>query len=194
MKILLVCDRADVTEKFTAVLTSWAEERDGEPLVLRAAASSVEGRALAQEQAFDAVLLYSPLEGALGDELAVRFSRLSAATVVLILPAKVTGPMRKKLTGKGILVTQTPLKKHEFFSTLAAAFVCSERTRALFEENEQLRAKLEEQKTIERAKILLVECLKLSEDQAHKYIERESMELRESRLDVARRIISTYQS
>ncbi|MBQ8063853.1 MAG: ANTAR domain-containing protein [Clostridia bacterium] len=38
----------------------------------------------------------------------------------------------------------------------------------------------------------MVECLKLSEDQAHKYIEREAMELRQSRVEVARRIILTY--
>ena len=95
---------------------------------------------------------------------------------------------------QGVLLATTPLRKHEFFSTLTAGVVLSQRTRGLQEENERLRAKLSEQKTVEHAKLLLVECLKLSEEQAHKYIEREAMELRESRVEVARRIISTYQS
>ena len=102
--------------------------------------------------------------------------------------------MREKLAGKGVLLATTPLRNDEFFSTLTAGVVLSKRTRGLQEENERLRAKLSEQKTVEHAKLLLVECLKLSEEQAHKYIEREAMELRESRVEVARRIISTYQS
>ena len=134
------------------------------------------------------------MEGALGDEPAVQLSRLTGASVIVITPEKVAEQMREKLAGQGVLLATTPLRKHEFFSTLTAGVVLSKRTRGLQEENERLRAKLSEQKTVEHAKLLLVECLKLSEEQAHKYIEREAMELRESRVEVARRIISTYQS
>ena len=156
MKLLLICDRADISEKLTSVLAAWAETQPEKTARVYTASSSVEGRTLAQEHDCDV--------------------------------------MREKLAGKGVLLATTPLRKHEFFSTLTAGVVLSKRTRGLQEENERLRAKLSEQKTVEHAKLLLVECLKLSEEQAHKYIEREAMELRESRVEVARRIISTYQS
>lgn len=192
MNVLLVSEDRDLSEKMTSVLTQWFEEREGVPFTIASAPSSVEGRHLAREEDYDVILLYTPLEGSLGDETAKQFASLSAATVVVITPEKVAARMREKFAGEGILLTTTPLRKHEFFSTLTAAAVCSERTRTLLEENAQLRAKLAEQKTIEQAKLLLVECLKLSEEQAHKYIEREAMELRTSRVEVARRIISTY--
>ena len=192
MNVLLVSEDRDLSEKMSSVLTQWFEEREGVPFAITFAPSSVEGRHLAREEDYDVILLYTPIEGSLGDEMAKQFASLSAATVVVITPEKVAARMREKLAGEGILLTTTPLRKHEFFSTLTAAAVCSERTRTLREENAQLRARLAEQKTIEQAKLLLVECLKLSEEQAHKYIEREAMELRTSRVEVARRIISTY--
>lgn len=192
MKILLVSDRTALSEKLDAVLTQWFSEREGIPFAMDVATSSVEGRTKAREGDYDVVLLDTPLEGSLGDETAIQFAALSPATVLVITPEKVLGQMRERLSGKGILLTTTPLRKHEFFSTLSAAAICSERTRDLIEENERLKEKLSEQKTIEQAKLLLVESLKLSEEQAHKYIQREAMELRESRLEVARRIISTY--
>ncbi len=194
MKLLLICDRADIREKLQPVLAAWAETQPEKTARVYTAASGVEGRNLAQEYDCNVILLYSPLEGSLGDELSVQLSRLSAASVVVITPEKVADQMREKLAGKGILLASTPLRKHEFFSTLTAGVVLSERTKGLQQENERLREKLSAQKTLEQAKLLLVECLKLSEDQAHKYIEREAMELRQSKIEVARRIISTYQS
>lgn len=192
MKVLLVCDRMELSEKLHSVLTQWFEDRENMTFVMDMAATLVDGRNKAREGDYDVILLYTPIEGHLGDEPAFQFASIGFATVLVITPEKVADRMRERLQGKGILLATTPLRKHEFFSTLTAAAICSERTRDLIEENEQLREKLAEQKTIEQAKLLLVECLKLSEDQAHKYIEREAMELRESRLGVARRIISTY--
>ena len=192
MNVLLICDRGELSEKLNSVLVQWFEEREHMNFSMDTAAALVEGRTLVRENDYDVILLYTPIEGLLGDEPAFQLAGLSPATVVVITPEKVADRMRERLKGKGILLTTTPLRKHEFFSTLTAAAICSERTRTLIEENERLREKLSEQKTIEQAKLLLVECLKLSEDQAHKYIEREAMELRQSRVEVARRIILTY--
>lgn len=194
MNLLLICDRVDIREKLTQVLTPFVENHSEKPSQVFTATSSIEGRTLAQEHDCELILLYAPLEGNLGDKTAVQLTELTGASVVVIAPEKIADPMRCKLAGHGVLLATTPLRKHEFFSTLTAGAILGERTRELRAENERLREKLAAQKTVEHAKLLLVECLKLSEEQAHKYIEREAMELRQSRVEVARRIISTYQS
>ena len=89
MKLLLICDRADISEKLTSVLAAWAETQPEKTAHVYTASSSVEGRTMAQEHDCDVILLYSPLEGALGDEPAVQLSRLTGASVVVITPEKV---------------------------------------------------------------------------------------------------------
>ena len=48
-------------------------------------------------------------------------------------------------------------------------------------------------KIINRAKFTLMQCLTMSEEQAHRYLEKQAMDMRISKLDVARRVLSTYE-
>ena len=88
---------------------------------------------------------------------------------------------------------EKPLHKEEFRNAVELALLFSRRNRTLYEENARLRERIRELKIVDRAKVLLVEYLKLSEDQAHRYIEQQSMELRKSRAEVAQGIINTYE-
>ena len=53
---------------------------------------------------------------------------------------------------------------------------------------------VEDIKLVDRAKLLLVTCLNMSEEQAHRYLEKQAMDLRVSRLEVAKQVIQTYQN
>lgn len=187
MTLLLVSDRKDLTEKLKKLLTE-------QGYLVGTAVSAPDAGNTLDATPYDLVLLVSPLEGALGDALAKTLTEKSSATVIILAPLEIADRMREKVAGKGIFVVDIPLKKQELLDTLKAAAVSSERIRSLFSENASLKKQLAEVKLIEHAKVLLVECLKLSEDQAHKYLEREAMELRQSRVEVAKRVISTYQS
>ena len=66
------------------------------------------------------------------------------------------------------------------------------RLRECQQENARLRQKLEELRIISRAKCLLVEYLHLSEEQAHKYMERQAMEERKTRRAVAEEVLREY--
>ena len=72
--------------------------------------------------------------------------------------------------------------------------VSNARVRALKAKNDELTAKLEDMKYISRAKIVLMRSLGYSEEQAHKYIEKKSMEMRVSRGKVAMDILKTYEA
>ena len=52
--------------------------------------------------------------------------------------------------------------------------------------------KIEEIRLVNRAKWLLIECLGMKESDAHRYIEKQAMDLRISKSEMAENIIRTY--
>ncbi|MBQ5472746.1 MAG: ANTAR domain-containing protein [Treponema sp.] len=52
---------------------------------------------------------------------------------------------------------------------------------------------VQEKQLIARAKLVLMHYLKMSEDQAHKFIEKQSMNLRQSKVTTAISILNTYE-
>ena len=65
----------------------------------------------------------------------------------------------------------------------------------IFSENEnfKLQRKIEEIRLIDRAKCILIQYLQMTEPQAHKYIEKQAMNLRQSRVQMAESILKTYE-
>ena len=63
----------------------------------------------------------------------------------------------------------------------------------MLEENRRLREKIEELRIVERAKCVLIEHLSFSEEQAHRYIEKQAMDRRMTRRSVAEGILNTYE-
>lgn len=59
-------------------------------------------------------------------------------------------------------------------------------------ESAKLEKKLEDMKLVSRAKLLLITNLGISEESAHKYIEKEAMDSRLTRVEVAQTIIKQY--
>ena len=53
--------------------------------------------------------------------------------------------------------------------------------------------KIKEIRLVNRAKWLLIECLSMTEPEAHRYIEKQAMDLRISKREAAENIIRTYQ-
>ncbi len=64
----------------------------------------------------------------------------------------------------------------------------------LKEQNQKLQNKLEETRLVNRAKCVLIQYLNMTEQQAHRYIEKQSMDLRQSRVVTAESILKTYES
>ena len=69
------------------------------------------------------------------------------------------------------------------------------RKRVSYLENENLRLqkKIDEIRLVDRAKCILIQYLQMTEAQAHKYIEKQAMNLRQSRLQTAESILKTYE-
>ena len=56
----------------------------------------------------------------------------------------------------------------------------------------KLKAKMEEIRLVNRAKMLLMQCLKMTEQEAHRYLEKEAMDRGMKRTTIATEIVKTY--
>ena len=82
-----------------------------------------------------------------------------------------------------------PLRAEELRPTIELALSRFQQFASLQEENSTLKETLEARKIIERAKGLLMEQRKLSEEQAYSLIKKASMNMRKPMADVAQAIL-----
>ena len=187
-KVLLVSRLSSAVNAISALL----EENGCEVCsVVSDVRSALEG---ANDTFYDTVVINSPLEDDDGVDLAVQISRDTVCGVILIAPAEKASYYGGKVTDYGVVVVTKPINKMLFRQLLGVVKASQKRYAGLSRENERLRSTLEESKLINRAKFLLMQYLALSEERAHKYIEKQAMDMRVSKVEVARQIMKTYSS
>lgn len=146
----------------------------------------------ANDTVFDTVVINSPIEDGDGTDLAISLSRETVCGIVLIVAADKAPLIGGKVSDYGVVVVSKPINKLLFRQLLGVVRAAQKRYAGLSKENERLKSSLEETKLINRAKFLLMQHLALSEERAHKYIERQAMDMRISKIEVARQVLKTY--
>lgn len=145
-------------------------------------------------QEYDLCLINTPLSDTLGDDVAVRAAKSGLCQVVLLVKAELHEKLRDRVEPAGVFPLPKPLDKGLLLGTLSQAAVTRRRMEVLFQENRELKRKIEDIRMVDRAKYVLMEMLQMSEKEAHRYIEKQAMDLRRTKREVATRIISTYQN
>ena len=144
------------------------------------------------ERDFDIVVVNSPLP----DDTGVRFAVdtvSSYQTVVLFLArTEQYEQSYDRLAEHGVFLIQKPVSKSSF--QLAAGWLVSARERIRKTEKKTLsiEEKMNEIRLVNRAKWLLISELKMTEPDAHRYIEKQAMDRCVPKRRVAEEIISTY--
>ncbi len=156
------------------------------------AKSGSEARRKALAENFDVIVINAPLSDEFGHELAQYFSETTVAGILLIVKNELYDEMSYRVMDYGVLALARPLHREVFYQALNIAVATRERLKILEKENNRLKAKLDETRLIDRAKYILMESLQMSEMQAHKYIEKQAMDLRLSKHAVAESILKTY--
>lgn len=93
---------------------------------------------------------------------------------------------KEKLLDMGATILVKPLKQSAFATAIQSADMAHIRLGAL-------KKKLDDEKVVTRAKLLLMQTLSFTEEEAHKFIEKEAMNSGRTRSDVAYEIIKTYE-
>ncbi len=155
------------------------------------AATPTEARAVARERTYE---LYF-INALPGDESAIKLAADAAdagAVVLLLLAAEVYDSEHDHARSYGVLTLKKPVAGPMLAE--AADFMCAmaERQRRVFKRTATAEAKLEDMKLVNRAKWLLIDNLKMTEADAHRYIERQAMDRCIPKREVAESIIKTY--
>lgn len=92
----------------------------------------------------------------------------------------------------GIITIPKPIDINIALSTLNVIKILNKKIKKIEKENEKLCKQVQDIKLINRAKFILITHLNMNETEAHKYIEKESMNSRSTKIDVALKILKTY--
>ena len=151
-----------------------------------------EARRRIAETDFDIVLINGPLPDDFGMRLAIDICTNSGAGVLLMVKNDLFNDIYAKVTSYGVITLSKPTNLQMVAQNLRILCATRERLRQMEAKQATVEEKIEEMRLINRAKWLLIECLGMTEPEAHRYIEKQSMDERISKREVAESIIKTY--
>jgi len=146
-----------------------------------------------EEHEFSLVIIDTPLPDEFGDQTAMQAICDPAAGVILTVHSEIAEQVSAAVEDAGIFVLPKPLDPQLFYQCLKLMAVAQKRMAWLQQENHQLQRRIEDLRLIDRAKCVLIQYLSMSETEAHRYIEKQAMNLRVPRTDIARGILKIYE-
>lgn len=140
----------------------------------------------------DLVIVNAPLPG--GDSLSYcsALSESSDSAVLLLVPQDHLQQAEEKMLPVGVMTLGKPLSSVLLIQALRALCAMHERLRSREQTLLTVEKTVEELKLVNRAKWLLISCLNMTEDEAHRYIGKLAMQQQRQKRDVAESIIRTY--
>ena len=148
-------------------------------------------RRLLLEQSFDIVIVNAPLPDEFGTQLALELSETSGAGVLLLVKAEQYAELSARLTPNGILTLQKPTTPQLLTQTLQLLCGTRERLRRMEQKTASFEEKMAEIRLVNRAKCLLIERKAMTEQEAHRWIEKQAMDRCVSRKIIAEQILLT---
>lgn len=139
------------------------------------------------------VIINAPLPDEPGRRLALYAAENTSASILLLVKSECFRAALAETEEEGVFLLQKPFARGDFFHTVKQGAAFQKRISAMREENARLRKQVSEIHTISRAKCLLVQLYGMTEDEAHHYIERQSMNLRQSKYAVAANLLQSLQ-
>lgn len=150
-------------------------------------------RRLLLERDFDLCIINAPLPDEFGENLARTIAIKGSTQVLLIVKSEMLDEIASRVEDVGIFTVPKPLNRATLWSVLKLANATYNKLAALRNENRKLMQKIEDIRLIDRAKCILIEYLSMTESQAHKYIEKQAMDMRITKKEVAMRVLKTYE-
>ena len=114
------------------------------------------------------------------------------STILLLTPPALFEEVSYRVEGYGIITISNPFDQFYFYNMIKAAIAVQYKVQVLSSQTTKLKVKMEEIKQVNRAKMLLMSNMNMSEQEAHRYIEKEAMDRGMKRTAISEEIIKTY--
>lgn len=159
-------------------------------LALRAG-SAGEARRQLLSQSVDIVIINTPLTDEFGTELALDLAE-GTAGILMLVKSENYEDICYKVEDSGVATLAKPMSSQSFLMAVKLLTALTARLAKMEKRNQSLQEKMADIRMVNRAKWLLIQHMHMTEDEAHYYIERQAMDTRLSRREIAENIVRTY--
>ena len=187
-RILLV----SATEKSRTMLSQFLTSC-GVQAQLAPASSGAEARRMLVDGLFDLVLINTPLPDEFGHEVCINAVEKTDAGVVFLVKAAQAEQLLGPLSDQGVLLLSKPFSTAFFVQAMHMAAAGNHRLLRARQENARLQEKIAQVRLVSRAKCCLVEHEHMTEAEAHRYIEKQAMDTRRDRTEIAQEVLENYE-
>ncbi|MCR5503049.1 MAG: ANTAR domain-containing protein [Lachnospiraceae bacterium] len=184
--VLIVSD----SEKLNTFVQKILSENKNPEAVFKKSASTARREILTR--AYDLVIINTPLPDETGIDLALDLSEQGTGIVLLCVSGEVAEEVRSRVSDYGIMVSAKPVSKPVLSKQVRYLFAIRDKIRKVEKKAQSLEEKMEELRTVNRAKWLLITKENLSEEKAHAKIMKTAMDSCISKRLVAEEIIDRY--
>jgi response regulator NasT len=143
---------------------------------------------------FDLVIINAPLRDEGGENFSRCIASKSISQVILLVKNERFNSVLPACEDDGVFVISKPVDQTVFLYALSLAKSAWNRIKRIKNENVQLKQKIDDIRIIDRAKCMLISIMKMNEQEAHKYIEKQAMDIRSTRRIVAEGILKLYEN
>lgn len=179
------------SEKFNTAARSLLPVTDFWPVTFASSVGEAQRRLV--NASFDLILVNAPLPDDMGIDFAAQACQESDAAVLLLIRGELYDETYYHLLPSGAATLAKPVSGQSLGQSLRLLCAMRERMKVVRERQGTVEEKIEEIRLVNRAKWLLIECLHMTEPEAHRYITRQAMEQRTSKKEIAENVIRTYQ-
>lgn len=144
------------------------------------------------EKRYDIIIVNTPLPDDFGTRFALDICENSGTGVLLLVKAEYYPDINAKVSPCGALTLSKPTTPQLIMQSLTLLCATRERLRRMEEKTASIEEKMENIRVINRAKCLLIEQLRMTESEAHRYLEKQAMDLCVTKRKIAENIISAY--
>lgn len=175
---------------FDSVLSSLLPESGFYPVVTVRSVGAA--KRAAAERVFDFIIINAPLPDEFGAEFAIEACSAKEAVVLLFVKSELHGEIHSKVVSHGVFTLPKPTSRQTIIQALGWMASARERLRKINIKTLSVEEKMAEIRLVNRAKWLLISQLNMDEPHAHRYIEKQAMDMCIPKRQVAEDIIKTY--
>lgn len=177
-------------DNFNSALASLLPEASYSPIQTVSNVSTA--KRLLAERDYDFVIVNSPLPDDPGIRLAIDSCAASGTVTLLLVRSESYISIYDKVVVHGVFTLARPISRQSLLLALGWMASARERLRKIEKKTLSIEEKMEEIRLVNRAKWLLISELKMDEPHAHRYIEKQAMDMCVPKRRVAEEIIRTY--
>ena len=156
---------------------------------VHSASDAAEARRRLLESRYDIIVISAPLRDEFGTHLAQHFVENSGAGILLLVKPEYYSDVSAQVTPLGVLALSKPTSPQLMLQCMELLCGTRERLRRMEQKSASIEDKMAEIRLVNRAKWALIENRGMTEQDAHRYIEKQAMDRCVSKRVVAEEIL-----